>query len=64
MPLCRAHHQELHRHGNEKAWWANLQITPLVVAEELWDTSQLQAVGGDGTSRPQEAQVLVPIAQP
>jgi hypothetical protein len=36
VPLCRAHHQELHRHGNELAWWANLQITPLPVASELW----------------------------
>src|SRR5262249_54902975 len=28
VPLCRKHHQELHRHGNEANWWANLQITP------------------------------------
>jgi hypothetical protein len=36
VPLCREHHQELHRHGNELAWWANAQITPLPVATELW----------------------------
>ena len=36
VPLCREHHQELHRHGNEVAWWANVQITPLPVATELW----------------------------
>jgi hypothetical protein len=36
VPLCRQHHQELHRHGNELAWWANLQITPLPLASELW----------------------------
>jgi hypothetical protein len=36
VPLCREHHQELHRYGNELAWWANLQITPLPVASELW----------------------------
>jgi hypothetical protein len=36
VPLCRVHHQHLHRHGNELAWWANLQITPLTVASELW----------------------------
>lgn len=39
VPLCRAHHQELHRHGNERAWWANLQIAPLSIAQELWATS-------------------------
>ncbi len=41
VPLCRAHHQELHRHGNEKAWWANQQISPLPIAEELWAANQI-----------------------
>src|SRR6202790_5079184 len=35
VPLCRDHHHELHRHGNEMAWWANLQIAPIEVASEL-----------------------------
>lgn len=35
VPLCRAHHHELHRHGNERAWWANLQIAPPPIAQEL-----------------------------
>lgn len=39
VPLCRTHHQELHRHGNERAWWANLQIVPLPVAQDLWTAS-------------------------
>jgi hypothetical protein len=39
VPLCRAHHQELHRHGNERAWWANLKIAPLPVAQGLWTAS-------------------------
>jgi hypothetical protein len=39
VPLCRAHHQELHQHGNERAWWANLQIAPLPVAQDLWAAS-------------------------
>lgn len=39
VPLCRAHHEELHRHGNERAWWANLQIAPLPMAQELWAAS-------------------------
>ena len=41
VPLCRAHHQELHRHGNEKAWWANMQIAPLDTAKRLWAASQI-----------------------
>jgi hypothetical protein len=53
VPLCREHHQELHRHGNELAWWANLQITPLPIASELW-TEQLfkTAATAEGLQRP------------
>lgn len=39
VPLCRAHHQSLHRAGNERAWWTNLQISPMPIAKELWDAS-------------------------
>lgn len=39
VPLCRSHHQALHRHGDERAWWVNLQIAPLPIAKELWDAS-------------------------
>ena len=39
VPLCREHHRDLHRYGNEAAWWANLQITPTAVASELWQTT-------------------------
>jgi hypothetical protein len=39
VPLCRAHHRDLHGHGNEAGWWANIKITPLDIAKELWDAS-------------------------
>ncbi len=45
VPLCREHHHELHRHGNEMAWWANLQIAPLETARELWEATLLQPTG-------------------
>ncbi|MDR5730536.1 MAG: ERF family protein [Terriglobia bacterium] len=38
VPLCRAHHEELHAHGNEISWWANLRIEPLPIASQLWQT--------------------------
>ncbi|HEV8291253.1 MAG TPA: ERF family protein [Tepidisphaeraceae bacterium] len=41
VPVCRDHHHELHRHGNEAAWWANLQIAPLNIAKQLWQTSPI-----------------------
>jgi hypothetical protein len=43
VPLCRDHHHELHRHGNERAWWANLQIDALKEARELWAATLLRA---------------------
>jgi hypothetical protein len=39
VPLCRKHHRELHRHGNEANWWANIQVAPIPIAQELWERS-------------------------
>ena len=41
VPLCSAHHRELHTHGDERVWWAERGIDALAVAAELWDRSQL-----------------------
>jgi hypothetical protein len=40
VPLCRVHHRELHRHGNETAWWRTIKIEPLPVAYRLWQHSR------------------------
>ena len=32
VPLCRGHHRELHRHGDEAAWWSRHGIDLLGVA--------------------------------
>jgi hypothetical protein len=36
VPLCRAHHREVHRFGNEESWWRNTGIDPLAAARSLW----------------------------
>ncbi len=36
VPLCRAHHHELHQSGNEAAWWHDMGIDPLEIAQQLW----------------------------
>jgi hypothetical protein len=36
VPLCRGHHRELHRFGNEREWWQIQRINALGVAHELW----------------------------
>jgi hypothetical protein len=35
-PLCRGHHRELHRWGDEIAWWKRNGIDALGVARALW----------------------------
>ena len=36
IPLCRGHHREVHRCGDEAAWWAKVGVDPLGVANALW----------------------------
>ena len=36
VPLCRGHHRELHRCGNEAEWWKKVGIDPTVCARTLW----------------------------
>ncbi len=39
VPLCRGHHREVHRHGDEALWWRNAGIDPTVTAGSLWRES-------------------------
>lgn len=41
VPLCRDHHHDLHRQGNEVAWWADMHVTPTDVARALWQSSPI-----------------------
>jgi hypothetical protein len=40
VPVCRVHHRELHRYGDEASWWAGVNIDPLPIALELWRCSR------------------------
>jgi ERF superfamily len=40
VPVCRVHHRELHRSGDEAAWWRRLNIDPLPVALRLWQRTR------------------------
>lgn len=48
VPLCRIHHQALHRRGNERAWWADMQLAPLPIASELWAASPIHGSANAG----------------
>ena len=36
VPLCAIHHSENHTTGDERRWWQERKIDPLVMARELW----------------------------
>jgi hypothetical protein len=36
VPLCRGHHREVHRLGDEAAWWNKTGIDPTAAARVLW----------------------------
>jgi hypothetical protein len=42
VPLCRGHHREIHRFGDEAAWWGRTGVDPMVTARALWLTTHPQ----------------------
>jgi hypothetical protein len=40
VPLCRTHHRELHRTGNEARWWAKVGIDAVSIARKLWNETR------------------------
>ena len=36
VPLCRGHHREVHRSGDEATWWGKAGIGPALNARALW----------------------------
>jgi ERF superfamily len=52
VPLCRGHHRELHRHGDEAAWWQKVGLDPTGAARALWLETHPQIV--EGLSQPNQ----------
>jgi hypothetical protein len=53
VPLCRGHHRELHRSGDEATWWRKQGIDPAVAARSLWlESHPLPATGSGTASKP------------
>jgi len=57
VPVCRVHHRELHRHGDEAAWWQKIKIDPLPIARRLWKHARPNGmpVAVDGGAGPMSA---------
>jgi len=51
VPLCRGHHRELHRAGNEVRWWQDRRVAPLEIAKGLWERTRPKSVHQPNTLR-------------
>jgi hypothetical protein len=40
VPLCAIHHTENHATGDERRWWHERKVDPLVIAQELWNATK------------------------
>ena len=45
VPLCRGHHREVHRCGNETVWWEKAGLDPNIAARALWLETHPMATG-------------------
>jgi hypothetical protein len=51
VPLCRGHHREIHRWGDEVSWWQTSGIDAVVQARNLWLTTHpLPMPDGEGSA--------------
>jgi hypothetical protein len=59
VPVCRVHHRELHRYGDEASWWAGANVDPLPLALELWRRSRSAGImeGSDSDTLPTAPQL-------
>jgi len=50
VPLCRGHHREVHRCGDEAAWWRKVGVDSTVAARALWLETHPLSTGADNLS--------------
>ena len=52
VPLCRIHHRELHRQGDERSWWDRANINPMSIALKFWQQTQGVALPASSNQKP------------
>jgi hypothetical protein len=52
VPLCRGHHRQLHRTGNEESWWTERKIDALAIAKDLWKQTRLPSTNSIDETNP------------
>jgi hypothetical protein len=67
VPLCRAHHRELHRTGREPDWWAKAGLEPISLARKFWlETHPLAAsadLPSDESEQPRAANEVTAVSR-
>jgi hypothetical protein len=63
VPVCRVHHRELHRQGDEAAWWEGIGLDPLPIALRLWQHARLNGTVDSEAINPKSAAANEPAAQ-
>lgn len=53
VPLCAIHHTENHATGDERGWWEQHKIDPVVVAKSLWHQGRMPQISAEGEMGPQ-----------
>jgi hypothetical protein len=59
VPLCRTHHREVHRAGDEHARWRTAGVDPLKVARKLWKEARVNEGRIERNPIPQRADPLL-----
>jgi hypothetical protein len=55
VPLCRVHHRELHRQGDERVWWGKFNIDPMPIALRFWQHTRGIPSTRQGKVEPQDS---------
>jgi len=63
VPVCRSHHRELHRHGDEAAWWSRLNIDPMPIALRFWQHTRGILPAANGGQDPQDPRIDAPAKE-
>jgi hypothetical protein len=63
VPLCRVHHRELHRQGDERAWWSKVNIDPVPIALRFWQQTRGALPTASSTWEAQEPETNGPIGE-
>jgi ERF superfamily len=61
VPLCRVHHRELHRQGDERTWWNKANIDPMPIALRFWQHTRGVPLAASSNQMAREPETKGPI---